>query len=113
MSDDEELKIDIKQELLAALNTAIRSYKEFIADGPREDGKDGDGDNGAKKPTSKTFQNYHAAGKVAIGHIELLLKSARALGVAIPPKVGVDVCTLLARAQAESDLTPNFGSDDD
>jgi hypothetical protein len=113
MSKRDELEIDIKQELLAALDTAIRSYREFIAAGPQEEeSKDGKITN-SKKPTAKTFQSYHAAGKVAIGHIELLMKSARMLGVSIPPKVGVDVQMLLAQAQAESDLTPKFGHDDD
>ena len=52
-----------------ALLKAMRSYQEFVA---REDAAAADG-----KAAAKAFSEHHSACKVALAHIDLLLKLAR------------------------------------
>jgi len=72
-----EIKDDTRQRIAeflpGAIAAALKSYRDFLHAGPAdlEDGQEGD--------PAKHFKNHHDACKVAIAHIELLIKLGKAV----------------------------------
>lgn len=98
---NEDARKRIAEFLPAAIVSALKSYREFLRAGPPEikDGEDGD--------PAKNFKSHHDACKVAIAHIELLIKLGKAVEAEAENLADAEQDQLfktLAQAQAEIDL---------
>ena len=65
---DNATRQQVAEFLPAAIQKALNSYHAFM-------------DNGVDTTTAKEFSEHHKAGKVAISHVELLIKMAEWAGI--------------------------------
>lgn len=80
-------RAEVAQFLPSALKTALKSYRQFMAQDVAQ--------------TPKEFGAHHTAGKVALAHVDLLLKLARWADLEEEIHKNEDVGPLLRHAQLE------------
>lgn len=91
MTDKTPTKNQIAEFLPGALDKAMNSYQSFME---RENSEE-------DEEQKLTFKQHHEAAKVALAHIELLMKLAERAGLDVDDNRAEDIMRMIGNAQIE------------
>ena len=105
---ENQTRQQIAEFLPEAIELAIKSYKKFMRDGPKEIIE-----NSKKTISGNAFTDHHKSAKIAISHIELLIKLAKWADLPDQEIIGEKgaqyLQSLMVKAEAEIDAYEDEG----
>lgn len=98
---EESAREQAKKYLPKLIQSVLKSYHDFLMTEDAEHNEEPQNEK-EKRTRDKKFTDYHNAGKVAVGHLDLLFKFAKSIGIDTGDSER-QMLVLLAHAKEETD----------